>query len=500
MANRFNPSTVRTVLLLVVAHQWQVREATDLWDYAKQDEEQWAKLCFGGWQSPINIEPKNAIRSEDQMRLNYKPWRLEDVASAGVESDGVPRIRFKERQRVGKVQVGSGYSNFDEYVLTSVEVHAPSEHTMRKASWALELQLWHESIGIPRIERLADDAEKLSEAVNASKSRFSTLGDAEEKLRNEVMGGVSPWSTHGRDTGAKDPKVTVDWVDSTKSDIETVSKLLREDTKALLEDASKLRAEVKDLVALQKRPMASHRLALSIFVLRAAPVFLGSQNGTATSLVRWLSNALLQADSQEEVELKSAMGEGHLLYSYDGSLPRPPCTPNVRWFILGEPQAVAMEQLSLLLTATKLGGMISGDARDVQAFGQDRRLYEVEMKWEAFEAPVLQSESVPQGRMKIVSLIRHCKVFLLCSVLLLITPILFQIHKHCFVDAEDSDAVGLTSLPLKSEDEDKTGLPLKEWSPKKRIEERLREQGFHSPRESESKASDAIEEAKEEAE
>ena len=42
-----------------------------------------------------------------------------------------------------QVQVGNGYHDFDEYFLSSIEVHAPSEHTLRQASWAMEVQFWH---------------------------------------------------------------------------------------------------------------------------------------------------------------------------------------------------------------------------------------------------------------------------------------------------------------------------------------------------------------------
>ena len=49
-----------------------------------------------------------------------------------------------------QVQVGNGYHDFDEYFLSSIEVHAPSEHTLRQASWAMEVQFWH----VGRSERL----------------------------------------------------------------------------------------------------------------------------------------------------------------------------------------------------------------------------------------------------------------------------------------------------------------------------------------------------------
>ena len=120
--------------------------------------------------------------------------RIEDVESAGVDPDGVPRIRFKAGRSVGKAAQNSattpllgtpGYAR-QSFSLrrrcksaaatgtsTStrsrpsrpirlraksgpfgcgflLQVHAPSEHTLRKASWALEVQLWHAGVSPPK--------------------------------------------------------------------------------------------------------------------------------------------------------------------------------------------------------------------------------------------------------------------------------------------------------------------------------------------------------------
>ena len=73
------------------------------WDYARQEGGPWGSLCAGHFQSPIDIEPRNALESHLQIRFTgQRPWRLEDVLRAGVEPDGVPRIRFKPRSAVGK--------------------------------------------------------------------------------------------------------------------------------------------------------------------------------------------------------------------------------------------------------------------------------------------------------------------------------------------------------------------------------------------------------------
>lgn len=428
----------------------QAKTSTN-WDYARQGDS-WGDLCQGHFQSPIDIEPKNARPSDLQIRLNYSPWRIQDVKEGGIE-DGVPRIRFKEGRSPGKVQVGSGYHDFDEYFLSAIEVHAPSEHTLRQASWAMEVQFWHEPLPLGRTDDLLQYTEEIWQDLDDASSRVAALHRAEASLRNQLDGHTSPaWSDHVG--GYWSSKQALDWVDAAKGDVFAVTSLLKQDAKVVLNHADKLQNEVRQVVEAQNRKYAGHRVVLSMFVLRASPVFLGEMNGTATALVRWLHKALALSKAKDSapLELRAVLGgQNDKLYSYEGSVPRPPCTPNVRWFVLGEPQPADIKQLSVLLEETQLANSVHGNARQVQPFGPSRRLHSVAMQWEAFEAPVIpQQETLSPERQKMIVIERYCKVFVLCSIFLICTPLVFRMHKSCSSEEEEEDEGAMAALNLQA--------------------------------------------------
>ncbi|CAE8581628.1 unnamed protein product [Polarella glacialis] len=389
----------------------------------------WGSMCTGGLQSPIDIEPREAVESALQVKLHYPPWQIDDVASAGVESDGVPRVRFKPDRLVGKVQVGTRWGDFDEYALTSVEVHAPSEHTLRKASWALELQFWHEPMPLVKIAELAQHAGKLSQAVDASNLRLDAMGAGETQLHQDAL-------------------QTLDWIDATKRHIETAGESLRQETKAQLLETKRLAEEVKALVAMQQRPFATHRVALSLFVLRGPQAFLDDQaNRSATEVIRWLSAVLHphqkdDLEKQDPLNLEPVMSNIENVFGYQGTLTRPPCTPNVRWFVSEDPLPVSIGQLSRLLRATQLEGSLVGDARLVQSFGDERRLLKLSTSTGYFAAPAMlkaDTALMSPRELKWMWVQRYCKVFFVCSAFLLCTPFLFRLNKACCTGDWDND-------------------------------------------------------------
>jgi len=435
------------LLLLLDLHG---REAEDpAWDYHDQGTP-WGSMCTGGLQSPIDIEPREAVESALQVKLHYPPWQIDDVASAGVESDGVPRVRFKPDRLVGKVQVGTRWGDFDEYALTSVEVHAPSEHTLRKASWALELQFWHEPMPLVKIAELAQHAGKLSQAVDASNLRLDAMGAGETQLHQETEGqgvaGILP--SPSAYFGSQDALQTLDWIDATKRHIETAGESLRQETKAQLLETKRLAEEVKALVAMQQRPFATHRVALSLFVLRGPQAFLDDQaNRSATEVIRWLSAVLHphqkdDLEKQDPLNLEPVMSNIENVFGYQGTLTRPPCTPNVRWFVSEDPLPVSIGQLSQLLHATQLEGSLVGDARLVQSFGDERRLLKLSMSTGYFAAPAMlkaDTALMSPRELKWMWVQRYCKVFFVCSAFLLCTPFLFRLNKACCTGDWDND-------------------------------------------------------------
>ncbi|CAJ1335097.1 unnamed protein product [Effrenium voratum] len=335
------------------------------------------RLVAGGWELSLRSLPfpRTGFHS---LSIRRFPDSSSDVERAGIEEDGVPRIRFKGGHSVGKVQVGRGYHDFDEYTLSAIEVHAPSEHTLRKASWALEVQFWHEPLPLSRTHDLMQHTQQVLEDLGDTDSRFAALGRAEEMEKAERLLGKK----HFRRSDARLPegfgasglavgsgftssKQALDWVDADS-----------------------------------KLPYTEKFLSAWLEFQCLAPL-----SSSVAAIVAGIF--LAQAGYQ----------------GYEGSVPRPPCTPNVRWFIVGEPQPSAIEQLSVLLQETRLADAVHGNARQVQPFGPSRRHSEVSLGSEAFEAPPIpRQESLSPGRQKMILVERYCKVFVLCSVFLMCTP------------------------------------------------------------------------------
>ncbi|CAE7946563.1 ptprf [Symbiodinium sp. KB8] len=250
-------------MLRLVGLAW-LSQAADMssWDYTRQDSS-WGQLCVGHFQSPIDIEPKHAEKGDFEIRMLYSPLRLQDVESAGVDPDGVPRIRFKAGRSVGKVQIGRGYGDFDEYSLSAIEVHAPSEHTLRKASWALEVQLWHDPMPVSRTDTLLQHTQQVLEALEDSDSRFAALERSQATLSKQLNGEATPWTANSAE-GSRASQQAQDWVDAAKADIASVSTLLQQDMKGVTQHADRLQEEVKSLVTAQKRRFAGFRVEFDL--------------------------------------------------------------------------------------------------------------------------------------------------------------------------------------------------------------------------------------------
>lgn len=448
--------------------------ASHRWDYASQGED-WGALCAGKEQSPIDIQPTEVVESNVQVRMHYRPWLLGDVETIDPNAS-VPRVKFRSCCSPGKVQVGTGFDDFDEYALTALEIHSPSEHTFQQASWPVELQLWHEPLPLLRINDFVKDVADMSERSRVLDERFTHMQDLEEQLRHETEGEVAPWESMVAVSGSDE---ALDWIDTTKGKIETAGKKLHQEGTKQLDEATDLAKEAFSLVEAQRRPFAAHRVVISIFILRSPPEFLGAQNGSASQLIQWVSEAMMQSGhASEALDLNSILdvrlGESrNQFFAYEGSLTRPPCTPNVRWFVTAQPLAASVDDLEQLLAAARLGGGVVGatgdgvvgDAREIQPIGSSRALQRVSLSGKEFHKPELVLSTLASAGEKKWSFVqRYCKVFFMCSVFLLGTPFLFWLAKPCFnFDVYEEDEEDESKKPRGFEEEqgsdDDTMLP-----------------------------------------
>jgi len=446
-------------------------EGRRAWDYAAQDQD-WGGLCHvSGQQSPINIDPADASASSSapsassglQGRLLYRPWRPEDVEPAQTvgapDVRKVPRFVFRPTASPGRLQVGRDFNDFDEYALAAVEVHAPSEHTLQQASWPVELQLWHDPMPPLRILHVGQQVSALAREHDSVEPRLELMGRLAQQLRMELSGENISWALE--DTARSTSTGTfLDTIDAVKEQILAEAQELREKTNADLQWTEKLVSETEAIVDAQRRPFATRRVVLSIFLGRAPPWFPGVLNSTGLQLVRWVAEALSSFSGREAWELDplSALdpnedGSGRQFFMYEGSLARPPCTPIVRWFVADRPIMVASEGLETLLAAASLGGGVPrlgdatdgvrGDAREVQPLGEGSDLKRVSIYSGSFEPPALLpvSENV-DDKEKWGYLQRYCQVFVLCSALLCCAPCALWAWSQCQSGVDQGDSAG----------------------------------------------------------
>jgi len=404
----------------------------DLWG-AAQDHDSPAMLCRGPMQSPIDIEPWSAVDGKGaEVRMLYRPWHLDDVDSVKMRGR-VPTIQFRTADSPGMIQIGKDYHDNDEYVLTSLEVHSPSEHTFRRTNWPMEIQLWHEPRPLKRVCEIASRVDQLERSTRIIDDRLAAMDRIAAQLKGETEGFDSPW---GSQTGATGADAQLDWIDSNKQDIAAEAARMRVDTKVHMEETAKLARSVERLVTAQRRPHSTQRVAMSIFLLRSPPSFLGTQNGSTSTLVEWVTAAMsdaqttlgrrllhgkhgnksrgstAQAEEERrrrvvtgsrrrkkkkgstaqalefvesqyaELNLAEAMGGGRgadstwNFFAYEGSLAHPPCTPDVQWLVAEEPLPASVLDLERLIELTQLEdndkSSVSNSA--IQVLGDDREI------------------------------------------------------------------------------------------------------------------------------
>lgn len=416
--------------------------------YSKAGEDWSQKLCHSAMQSPIDIEPDQVKRSSMQVRVLYRPWEPEDVEVSD-SFGGVPRLKFKEGKSPGRIVVGNEYGDFDEYTLSSVQVHAPSEHTFRHANWPVEVQLWHKPQPLLRISKLGKSMAELSETSKKVDEQLKSMAEAEEQLRQELKGVTSPWEEAVGKTGVESVQQTLDWMDASKKDIEEQAVALSRDTLDQVKWADELAVEVDRIVAAQAREFAMHHVAISLFIQRT-PGSMTRGNSSHSNIVEWFAKALSHSQHAEgTLDVKSmltggASGSDNTLIAYNGSLNRPPCTPNVRWFLSARPMPARAEDIEDLINATLLHSQtgtflddsIIGDAREVQP-SDGRSLEHVTVYGTDFEKPVIVPlDMMSEDARKWDRISRYTKLFFICAFAILCTPSLFAVMRACGFDVD----------------------------------------------------------------
>mmetsp|Transcript_97497 Transcript_97497/g.260196 ORF Transcript_97497/g.260196 Transcript_97497/m.260196 type:complete len:471 (+) Transcript_97497:2-1414(+) len=419
------------------------------WSYA--DQEAWPKQCESRQQSPINIVDDYVTDAEStSLQVLYKPW---NQTGAVTTFDGVPVIAFPLETEFGRIQVGTGFDDFDEYVLSWIEIHSPSEHSFRSAqSWPVEIQLVHEPA-------LRSNLGPIDEFVAQSKQDAQRVLEVEKEL-DTVVQRLRKHQTEAESDSAKTGQLREQLEEDRKEFVRLAAKTtVRSNT--LYDRVNELRHMSAQIETRQRRQTANDLVVISIFLQRgyfATP--------TASKFSAWLNAQLAMkvgktppkvshnvepvSDEEEATDEQPQFrseelfmrGLGNVVdaFHYTGSLTHPPCTPGVKWFLGTTAVEIMSSDLDALQAMVQeVAGMKSGEAMSLRRELQEvdnRTVERVPMDLGAFrEANVgVSSQSMAHLRWEYVRL--YCTVFLVCSVLMVCTAMFLCATRLCGLEQE----------------------------------------------------------------
>jgi len=421
--------------------------------------------------SPINIVPPSAVPVDSSIRLQYGVWGRDSLQRvAGSRGRGVD-LHF-EGKRGGSIQVGHQFDDHDAYILRSIRVRAPSEHSFLGVRLPVEVQLWHE----PMLEQDLADLRAEHQTVS------SNLSAVQVSLDN--------WRTELERLGAADEinrtfpntKTVEAWMAAVRGRSEVAGAALLDEARLLYGQMHEVNRQAAGIAAALRRPGASRLAVLSVF-FRAGD----EAHPEASAFLRWLAREAegdvgearsgrgapnrmeaerghvdLEAEGRFEfARVPYAKGKDvggvHKAFSYEGSFVEPPCMPVVRWFVVSEPLVALREDILHIVNVTQqfamqgssecqgaacsAGGVLGepdvwmdGLIRDVPRREPplpQRTIRTVVLSIEPFKksGARLSSDTVsnlPWGYIQF-----YCGAFLVCSIVMLITTCLLCSQNCC---------------------------------------------------------------------
>jgi len=421
--------------------------------------------------SPINIVPHTAIpRDNDYIRLNYSTWHsaaLEVNASQAAwphnhtTTDGqLPGINLHFTGKGGGIiQVGHSYDDLDEYVLRSIIVRMPSEHTFLQRRLPVEVQLWHEPAIEKDLHELQEERQRVKEMMVALKRKLKEWQDEVQRVRDiDSVGEPFP-----------NIQTEKDWITSARGKADKTGQ-------AMLREMSRLRSQMQlvdektaDLVDVLQRPHSARVVILSL-------LFRTSDEQTvpqpeAMQFFRWIAGAVAnltapssKSQAPETFDFSNLPYRGvkdvegsviHKVFNYKGSFTEPPCTPAVQWFVASEPLTVEVQDVLQLVSASDpkiasndcdaeqclieragLGekvwwhGAIE-TAAQAESIPPDRDIYSVHLSTVSFQSPSSQLSIHRVTNLPWSYIEFYCSIFLICAIFMLVTTCAMCSQKCC---------------------------------------------------------------------
>eukprot|EP00931_Biecheleriopsis_adriatica_P047765 TRINITY_DN27557_c0_g1_i1.p1 TRINITY_DN27557_c0_g1~~TRINITY_DN27557_c0_g1_i1.p1 ORF type:complete len:495 (-),score=105.06 TRINITY_DN27557_c0_g1_i1:43-1485(-) len=377
-----------------MAKPWVLLTLTSVWPAFGADS---GEHCpqKGSRPSPANLVPHSAEPWGSSVRLEYEAWNLSSLkVDDSEDAPGVANLVFDGPEGGGTAQVGTRFSDMDEYVLRKIRIAFPSEHTFLHRRLPLEVQLWHE----PVIQR---DIFRLSLRRAEAQEMLSKFLGQLERWRGQLKDLEAPSAGNMSFPNLRTER---DWADAAREDsAEDGHDLLRE-AQRLQKKIAAIDEKVESLNERLQRPDSARVVVLSMLFTSSR-----EQLGLAAHFVRWLAAAVRKQQAQKpDVKHNASRHQGqaaagwksvherrletkgdgnqdvadseeflfqtlrfsdkdaqsstdslsHAAFAYEGSFTRPPCTPVVHWFISSEPLVAGAEDLLSLATVLPGGPLL----------------------------------------------------------------------------------------------------------------------------------------------
>lgn len=391
--------------------------------------------------SPINVVPSTALPSTISVRTSYGRWHVSDVQPRRI---GRVNLSFISDAGGGVAQVGTGYDDFDLYVLRSIELKAPSEHTFMGRRLPAEVQLWHE----PSITN------DLSVLQKRRKDAHTELKQFVQEINEwgAVVGGLR--NSSSKEALFPSLETEKDWVTMVRDEADVSGR-------KVLSRALHVRSVIKDidrsiasLIRNVKRPSSARAMAISLLLLSSEVET--PQQAQANNFVKWLLSAARSPVNQSEggpssqhkeldffefgdipsQSIKDVAGAGSLsALGYSGGLAQLPCSPIARRFVMSEPISVGPSAVAELVNASgtlnlsKITGKNSGIWWDGERTNfppstpvlRTGTISVVELSTELFKKPpsLLSSDSFTILSWKYINF--FCVAFLISALVMLFT-------------------------------------------------------------------------------
>lgn len=189
--------------------------------------------------------------------------------------------------------MGSRYDNLDEYMLRSITVHMPSEHTFLGRRMPVEVQLWHDPIIHHDLRDLQEKRQKAQKMLNEFHAKVKLWGEEVRSFQHGAFTDPFP-----------NLKTEEDWSDTAREHINSHGEKITEEARLLRAQMQEIDDGSVALITKLKRDGAARSVVLSL-LFRRSDVTTPHQL-EASKFFQWLAAAANQPRPHENMQNRVA--------------------------------------------------------------------------------------------------------------------------------------------------------------------------------------------------